>query len=389
MSWSMPLPDSPPSGCFTRHMKWEADRFVFPYINLSVVLNVHPTIPDLLCSIIGKFARLQTGNINTEKFHDEFFTNCCPNDPELRSTHQVVTNYAHDWWKDRFDTLGFPLPVTYFLTLIYLVFDPSLLVDSLIIISLRGASPLDQTFEPLVKDILCKGQFSFEPSTRDPSKFITLPFIDVSKVMEMTHEHFDQPALRARVQHLGNVLACMLDEKIKLAAEAAISMANLKGPMDQLEEALMNSSRYSITKCKSISIDFVQQLFDHNVAGDQQSILPPLEIDVPTMLACQQLARVLADAYANPKRVLEKPLIILDSAGRIILWYLPGAISPWIQAEMVESTIGMGSLLRQSMSSGPDTQWRTFPRNFHTSDREQLIPGCINLAPCWFQQGQE
>jgi hypothetical protein len=50
-------------------------------------------------------------------------------------------------------------------------------------------------------------------------------------------------ALKARVQYLSNVLVCMLDEKIKSAAEAATSMANLKGPMDQLEEALMNSSR--------------------------------------------------------------------------------------------------------------------------------------------------
>ncbi|KIK32178.1 hypothetical protein CY34DRAFT_44078, partial [Suillus luteus UH-Slu-Lm8-n1] len=82
--------------------------------------------------------------------------------------------------------------------------------------------------------------------------------------------------------------------------------------------------------------------------------------------------------------VLEEPLVILDSAGHIILWYLPGAISPWIQVSFI-----MGSHLTKSMSSGQDTQWRTFAGNFHTSDRQQLIPGCINLAPCWFQQGRE
>jgi hypothetical protein len=49
-----------------------------------------------------------------------------------------------------------------------------------------------------------------------------------------------------------------------------------------------------------IASDFVQQLFDCNVSGNKHVILPPLEIDVPTMLACQQLARVLADAYSNP-----------------------------------------------------------------------------------------
>ncbi|KAG1866110.1 hypothetical protein F4604DRAFT_1928112 [Suillus subluteus] len=175
-----------------------------------------------------------------------------------------------------------------------------------------------------------------------------------------------------------------------------------------------------------IASEFVKQLFDCNVAGNAQSISPPLTIDVPTMLACQHLARVLADAYSNPiqldldmirynealhkrstgmvathedsllekfphgpERLLEKPSVILDSAGRIILWYLPDAISPWIQAEMEDATIGMGSLLMKSMTSGLDTQWRTFPGSFHVSDRHQLTPGCINLAPCWFMQGWE
>ncbi|KAG2134167.1 uncharacterized protein EDB93DRAFT_1092909 [Suillus bovinus] len=41
------------------------------------------------------------------------------------------------------------------------------------------------------------------------------------------------------------------------------------------------------------------------------------------------------------------------------------------------------------MTSGPGSQWRTFPRNFHTGDQHQFTPGCINLAPCWFQQGRE
>lgn len=50
-------------------------------------------------------------------------------------------------------------------------------------------------------------------------------------------------ALKARMQHFGDALSCMLDDKIKLAAEASSSMANLEGPMDQLEEALLNASR--------------------------------------------------------------------------------------------------------------------------------------------------
>ncbi|KAG2062678.1 hypothetical protein BDR04DRAFT_1164791 [Suillus decipiens] len=95
---------------FVRHLQWEADRFVFPYTNLCTVLNIQPTMSDLLRSILGGFARYQTGNITAEQFHDEFLAYCSPHDPELRSTHRVVSRYSHDWWKDRFDTLGFPLP---------------------------------------------------------------------------------------------------------------------------------------------------------------------------------------------------------------------------------------------------------------------------------------
>ncbi|KAG1843424.1 hypothetical protein C8R48DRAFT_678765 [Suillus tomentosus] len=175
-----------------------------------------------------------------------------------------------------------------------------------------------------------------------------------------------------------------------------------------------------------IAGDFVHQLFAFHVGRRQQSVLPPLTLDVPTMLACQQLARVLADAYLHPihldldmirynealnkrstgritkheealskkfphssQKLLDTPSVLVDSGGRIILWYLPEAISLWIQADMEEATIGMGHLLKTSMTSGEETHWRTYAGYFHKSDRDPLTPGCINMAPCWFQQGRE
>ncbi|KAG2098274.1 uncharacterized protein F5147DRAFT_777769 [Suillus discolor] len=142
------------------------------------------------------------------------------------------------------------------------------------------------------------------------------------------------------------------------------------------------------------------------------------------MLACRQLAQVLADTYLHPiqldldmirynealnkrstrrinkhedtllqrfphgsHQLLDKPTVLLDSGGRIVLWYLPDAISPWIQAEMEEATISMGHLLKNSMTGGEETKWHTFPGNFYKSDQRPLTPGCINIAPCWFQQG--
>ncbi|KAG1730099.1 uncharacterized protein EDB91DRAFT_1252759 [Suillus paluster] len=175
-----------------------------------------------------------------------------------------------------------------------------------------------------------------------------------------------------------------------------------------------------------IAADFVHQLFACHVGDRQPLASPPLALDVPTMLACRQLARVLADAYANPiqldldmirynealdkrstgritkhedallqkfpcssQQLLEKPSVLMDSGGHIILWYLPDTISPWIQAEMAAATVGMGYLLKTSITSGQESNWRTFSGHFHMSDCHLLTPGCINIAPCWFQQGRE
>ncbi|KAG1783200.1 hypothetical protein EV702DRAFT_1191632 [Suillus placidus] len=172
---------------FVQRLQWEANTFVFPYTNICMVLNIHLTMPDLLRSIISRFARLQTGNTTGEQFFNEFFQYCSPHDPQLRSTHRVVTNYAHDWWKDRFDILGF-----------------------------------------------------------------ALPSLNVNEVIDMAIDHFEQLPLGAMLLP-GPVVADRFDgapllnqilaEKIKMAAEAASIMSQHEGPMDELEEALLNALR--------------------------------------------------------------------------------------------------------------------------------------------------
>ncbi|KAG1887751.1 hypothetical protein F4604DRAFT_1674919 [Suillus subluteus] len=58
------------------------------------------------------------------------------------------------------------------------------------------------------------------------------------------------------------------------------------------------------------------------------------------------------------QQLLDKPSVHVDSGGCIISWYLPDAVSPWIQptftpnqqAEMEEATISMGYLLKTSIT---------------------------------------
>ncbi|KAG1814381.1 uncharacterized protein BJ212DRAFT_1300676 [Suillus subaureus] len=314
---------------FIQHIQWEADCFVFPFINI----------------IIGCFICFQTGTITTDVFHDKFFAHCSLSNPTLGSTHQLM--------------LGFELLL-----------------------------------------------------------------LDLQEVMEMTRDHFEQlpmgtmllpgpvitdqadgdalvnqiVVVRAHLQQLSDALSCLLEEKTQVATVAAATMARLEALMDELLDSL----------CQ------------------HQSVLPPLELDVPTMLACQQLVWVLADAYTNliqldldmicynealdrhstgqiakheeallqkfphpSQQLLDKPLVLVDSGSCIILWYLPEAINHWIQANMDSATVSMSFLLKRSTSSGTETNWRTCSNYFHVSNRPPLTLGCINVAPCWFQQGQE
>jgi hypothetical protein len=50
-------------------------------------------------------------------------------------------------------------------------------------------------------------------------------------------------AVKARVQHLGESLTKMLEEKIQMAANAADTISKLEGPMCELEEAILNTRR--------------------------------------------------------------------------------------------------------------------------------------------------
>ncbi|KAG0701035.1 hypothetical protein DFH29DRAFT_806870 [Suillus ampliporus] len=87
--------------------------------------------------------------------------------------------------------------------------------------------------------------------------------------------------------------------------------------------------------------------------------------------------------------VLDRPSVVIDSGHRIILWYIPGALSPWVQNDMYMATIAMGDLLKRSITNKESSNWRTRGSNFRPPDGPELTPGCINIAPCWFQQGYE
>ncbi|KAG2086758.1 uncharacterized protein F5147DRAFT_588416 [Suillus discolor] len=86
--------------------------------------------------------------------------------------------------------------------------------------------------------------------------------------------------------------------------------------------------------------------------------------------------------------ILERPTVVLDKFGVIVLWYLPRAIDVTIQNDMLAVTMMMLDHLGKSVSRTAATKgkWRTHESNFQTSEHG-LTPGCINLSPGWFLQG--
>ncbi|KAG2119465.1 uncharacterized protein F5147DRAFT_766955 [Suillus discolor] len=160
------------------------------------------------------------------------------------------------------------------------------------------------------------------------------------------------------------------------------------------------------------------------IVGVTPKVLLPLELDVVLMLGCSHLARTLANAYLNPvtinfdmtrysevlqkqergvnpgrkeflltryppdrEIILERPAVVLDKFGLIVLWYLPGAIDAAIQNDMLSATMMMSGLLGKSITHGtsPNEKWCTHESNFQISEHG-LTSGCINLLPGWFLQ---
>ncbi|KAG1776154.1 hypothetical protein EV702DRAFT_1046320 [Suillus placidus] len=89
------------------------------------------------------------------------------------------------------------------------------------------------------------------------------------------------------------------------------------------------------------------------------------------------------------KIMLSCPSVVIDSGYRIIIWYVPDGLSPWVQSDMYAATVAMGDLLKKSITDRKGSGWRTQVSNFQPSRLPGILPGCINITPCWFQQGHK
>ncbi|KAG1760815.1 hypothetical protein EDD22DRAFT_954643 [Suillus occidentalis] len=74
-----------------QHIIWEAEKFVFPFINICATSNTSPTLLKYLNNVVKM---LRVADIAGD----------------LMSRYRVILTFAYSWWKDCFDLIPFEMP---------------------------------------------------------------------------------------------------------------------------------------------------------------------------------------------------------------------------------------------------------------------------------------
>ncbi|KAG2052600.1 hypothetical protein BDR06DRAFT_1009447 [Suillus hirtellus] len=174
---------------FVRHIVWEAECFVFPFMNICAAMNVNTTL-------------LNKPHYDHRKLFMAF--KACPHESANHPVdiNWVVCDYRHTWWKHRFDLVLFDMPLW---------------------VSVA-------TVKELVTD-----HFAQRPKM-------------ASMVLRSTmHTRSDDLLLQqlqvlwAEVSHLGMELSQLLVAKLDATGEAVAALDHLEDPVDELHEAMVAS----------------------------------------------------------------------------------------------------------------------------------------------------
>ncbi|KAG0695405.1 hypothetical protein DFH29DRAFT_1005479 [Suillus ampliporus] len=187
---------------FIRHLVWEAERFVFPFINICVTSNTCLALPEYLNDIVMMFTHWQVGILDDDGLFQSFHTHNLNVAGDLMARYRIINNYSYSWWKDRFDLLPFEMP---------------------------NHIPLDEVI-----------QLYQEHEQQVPAGYLLLP--DLRR-----HEVSPDPLLtnlrviKDDLQELGAQLEGWLSRKMDDGNLALDAMTSLEGPVDHLQDVMAAS----------------------------------------------------------------------------------------------------------------------------------------------------
>ncbi|KAG2353901.1 hypothetical protein BDR07DRAFT_1495478 [Suillus spraguei] len=89
---------------FVQHIVWEAERFVFPFINMCATSNTSAALPEYLNGVVKMLVEWQIGLLDDDNLFRRFWKHEFDLSSDLMSRYRIVDTYTYGWWKDRFDT---------------------------------------------------------------------------------------------------------------------------------------------------------------------------------------------------------------------------------------------------------------------------------------------
>ncbi|KAG1841083.1 hypothetical protein C8R48DRAFT_779221 [Suillus tomentosus] len=212
---------------FVRHIVWEAEHFVFPFVNICAAMNINTTLPVYLNEVLFLITSFQT---EPHYDHKKLFAafKACPHESANHPVdiNRVVRDYRHAWWKHRFDLAPFDMPLRMSVA----------------------------TVKELVTD-----------------HFAQRPKMASMVPRSTTHTRSDDPllqqlqVLRAEVSHLGMELSRLLVAKLDATSEAVAALDRLEDPVDELREAMVASHA---------AVAMLQGHYDNGRLGGPSSVEP-------------------------------------------------------------------------------------------------------------------
>ncbi|KAG1839663.1 hypothetical protein DFJ58DRAFT_733253 [Suillus subalutaceus] len=95
---------------FVQHLVWEADRFVFPFINMYAINNTQPCLSEYLKQVVKMLTSWQMGALDNPSLFHKFSTHQFDTSGDLMVRYRNLWIHQYTWWKDRFDLMPFEVP---------------------------------------------------------------------------------------------------------------------------------------------------------------------------------------------------------------------------------------------------------------------------------------
>ncbi|KAG1772257.1 hypothetical protein EV702DRAFT_1270707 [Suillus placidus] len=85
---------------FIWYLLWEAEKFVFPFINICATSNASPCLPEYLNDVVKMLTEWQVGLLDDDGLFQKFWSSEFDMASDLMAHYRIVSSFKYCWWKD-------------------------------------------------------------------------------------------------------------------------------------------------------------------------------------------------------------------------------------------------------------------------------------------------